>query len=618
MDEARLATLVATKLAAVRELMVYLTVAGGLVAPDWLRTNKSLLIEVDAMKTLKHEFESKKLSLAAICMGFDEANSSMHYGGAGFQITDFTLAQAFQQLKALDNSISESITTGASMQKYLSKKYKDVDQQATIALTAAQKKVDDLPVGTSDPNAHNNLSNANAAKPLTGVKTLQREILMILMAPVGAGTTDMNDPGTVKLYKDATLKINAIYHTQLKAKVAAAKIPDDEAPDTEDAAAAAAAATAWKAKDPKDILGDYDDTQEGVRRELLVGKYFRKPGDKRVYEVEVDGDKTRLEVSLRTLMASGFSTMDQEMAANPTFYFEILNGERRVELRFGTTNTDSDPTGTLQEMFGKEVYTAEKNEASDKLGETIENFLSTAKNLPRDVEDAMGAIILLIGKGDMFDELAAKGLIVNSKYVGGFFEKGPGNLDVEIRRVNEAFKLLHVVMKCTVGMVTSNGNTVGTELDEVEAGVNAALTVSKFRLKQLAVDEVDILGEVGKKITAIKDLSKRDDNLSQTMSVLLTAGDLLSKQSAEVLFMISSGISSFLFTATGDAEAPFTSIAKIAFQFLKARDFVKSVIAKTMGEGTTDISTDVNTDTLHYFGAGDANQIIARMLMAYS
>jgi len=82
--------------------------------------------------------------------------------------------------------------------------------------------------------------------------------------------------------------------------------------------------------------------------------------------------------------------------------------------------------------------------------------------------------------------------------------------------------------------------------------------------------------------------------------------------------MISSGISSFLFTATGDAEAPFASIAKIAFQFLKARDFVKSVIAKTMGEGTTDISTDVNTDTLHYFGAGDANQIIARMLMAYS
>jgi len=553
-------------------------------------------------------------------MGFDEANSSMHYGGAGFQITDFTLAQAFQQLKALDNSISES-ATGASMQKYLSKKYNTVDQQATNALTAAQKEVDALSDGTSDPNAHNNLSDAYAAKPLTGVKTLQREILMILMAPVGAGTTDMNDPKTVKLYKDATLKINAIYHTQLKAKAAAklpadaaAKIPDDEDLKTEDAAAAAAA---WNAKDPEDILGIYNGAKEKKRRNLLVGKYFRKQGKTMAYEVEVVGSDTRTEVDLITLVASNFTIMDQEMKANPTFYFEILPG-KTVGLRFGTINTNPDSTGSLQGMFGDEVYTDEKKRASTKLQETIASFQANTEDLPQDMKEAMGDIILLIDKGDMWDELADRGLIVDDKYVGGIFEKGPGDLGVEIQRVNEAFKLLHVVMKCTVGMVTSNGNTVGTELDEVEAGVIAALTVRKFDLIRLAVDEVDILGEVGKKITAIKDLSKRDDNLSQTMSVLLTAGDLLSKQSAEVLFMISSGISSFLFTATGDAEAPFTSIAKIAFQFLKARDFVKSVIAKTMGEGTTDISTDVNTDTLHYFGAGDANQIIARMLMAYS
>jgi len=385
--------------------------------------------------------------------------------------------------------------------------------------------------------------------------------------------------------------------------------------DTEDVTAA----EAWNAKKPEDILGNYNGTQEAKRRQLTRGKYFRTPGDTKAYEVEVevDGDKTRTEVVFGTLVASGFSTMDKVMKANPTFYFEILDGESRVELRFGTTNTDPDPTGTLQGMFGDEVYTEEKNEASKKLGETILHFQATT-DLPTDVEEAMGAIILLIDKGDMFDELEDRGLIVDSKYVGGFFEKGgTGDHEIEIRRVNEAFKLLHVVMKCTVGMVTSKGLIVDTQLDEVEAGVNNALTVSKFPLKRLAPG-VEILEEVGKKIKYIKELSLRDSESSQTMSALLTAGDLLSQQSDKVLFMISSGISSFLFTATGDAEAPFASIAKIAFQFLKARDFVKSVIAKTMGEGTTDISTDVNTDTLHYFGAGDANQIIARMLMAYS
>ena len=611
-----------TKLAAVGELMDYLTIAAG-IAPDWLSANVSLLDEVDAVKTLKHEFESKKLSLAAICMGFDEAKTSMLYGGAPFQITDFTVAQTMEQIDAL-----KKLDPGFIIPSIVGKNESDKRiAPLKAALKAAKEAAKTIKTADTQAALRESLADYISAykqAPLTPLLVSRVELLMRLMAARKEENRDVTELQTI-----ATKKIKEMRNTLEETrennetnKILAEQTVEDPGtePDPEKESWLALNSTYTDIKVWKNPM------TKKARLKLPTGKYYEQDG---AYQVE-DADGNTSTANEADLVEAGFLPWTLMLSRDSKKYFEVSKkvGGKDIELKFGT---DEHHQGSLDDadelsMFGYEEYKDGRQSEVKALKQTILTWLSNNKpylmgggKAGEGMIEAMTDVLQLVAKGAMYDELEDRGLIVDENYVGGFFEKGTENAADEIVRVNDAFKLLHVVMKCTVGMVTSKRGNVDEELDKVEA------EVTKRVIDALTLIEEDdladgLIEEVKTKITAIKDLSKRDNNLSETGSdtVLLNTDGLLKKASAIVLFKVSSGITSFLFTATGDKNeggTPFASIADIAFQFLKARDFVKSVIAKTMTGDMTD--TDVNTDTL-YFGAGDANQIIARMLMAYS